>query len=260
MVVPCHYKAVTEIPEGKASQEQLERLYARYKFAGEFCNQRNILEVACGSGIGLGYLANNANKVVGGDIDEELLAIPKRTYHERRNIKIARFDAENLPFKEKRFDIVLLYEAIYYIKHPERFTREVVRVLGPGGKLIVCTVNKDWADFNPSPMSEKYFSVSELHSLLSQVFPRVELFGAFPVSQKGSKDVLLSLIKRIAVSFHLIPKTMKGKEFFKRFFFGKLTPLPFELDEGAAGYCMPVPMAHDMRNNTFKILFAVASM
>jgi len=35
------------------------------------------------------------------------------------------------------------------------------------------------------------------------------------------KQKITALIKRTAVGLYLIPKTMKGKEFFKRIFFGK---------------------------------------
>jgi len=37
----------------------------------------------------------------------------------------------------------------------------------------------------------------------------------------GLKEEAMAIIKRIAVAFHLIPKTMKGKKFLKRIFFGK---------------------------------------
>lgn len=258
MVVKYHYKIVTEIPEAKATKEQLERLCSRYRFAREFCNQKLVLEIACGSGIGLGYLANSAKRVIGGDIDENILEIPKRTYQKRNNIGITRLSAEQLPFKDNSFETVLLYEAIYYVRRTDKFAHEVARVLRPDGILVVCTVNKNWGDFNPSPMSVKYLSAPELYSLLGQEFPSVELFGAFPVFCHGKKEILLSVIKRIGMRLRLIPKTMKGKEFFKRIFLGKLSSLPFELTGNETQYCKPVPIGHDNQNSNYKILFAVA--
>lgn len=254
------YTTITELPGCKASREQLARLYQRYHFAYQFCRSKDILEVACGGGIGLGYLAKSAKRIIGGDIDEKILEILKKTYKNKGNIRIVRFCAEHIPFTDKSFDTVLLYEAIYYVRRPDKFVQEAARVLRNNGKLIVCSVNKDWKDFNPSPMSEKYFSVPELYSLLHQVFPEIELFGAFPVSGAGAKDALTSMIKRMAVGLHLMPKTMKGKELFKRFFFGELIPLPLELSGGVVEYSQPTPIRHDIPSSDYKILFALASI
>jgi 2-polyprenyl-3-methyl-5-hydroxy-6-metoxy-1,4-benzoquinol methylase len=61
------YCTVTELPGSNATKEQLARLYHRYHFAAGFCEGKDVLEVACGAGQGLGYLARKAKSVVGGD-------------------------------------------------------------------------------------------------------------------------------------------------------------------------------------------------
>jgi hypothetical protein len=55
-----------------------------------------------------------------------------------------------------------------------------------------------------------------------------------------------------------MPKTMKGKAFFKRIFFGKLVPLPPEVEEGMAEYVPPVPLSSDVSNSQYKVLYAIA--
>ena len=252
------YTTVTELPGHKVSKEQIARLYHRYRFASRLCEGRDVLEVACGGGMGLGYLAEKAKRVIGGDIDKRILEIAKDTYKGRDNIEIQQLSAENLPFEDNSFDVILLYEAIYYLAQPERFIKEAKRVLRKGDKLIICTVNKDWPDFNPSPFSTKYFSATELYLLLSQEFSNIELYGAFPIAAAGIKDIIVSIIKRMAVTFHLVPKTMKGKEFLKRVFFGRLLTLPAELEDGMAEYCEPVPISDSFPNHPYKVLFAVA--
>jgi len=57
------YTTVTEMPGLKASREQLAMLYTRYAFAAKFCDGKDVLEVGCGAGQGLGYLATKARKV-----------------------------------------------------------------------------------------------------------------------------------------------------------------------------------------------------
>ncbi len=252
------YTTITETPGVGASREQLSMLYTRYRFAASFCKGKEVLEVACGAGQGLGYLARVAERVVGGDIDETNLRCAGERYRERPNVAIRKMDAHRLPFEGNSFDVILLYEAIYYLEHPDRFLEECRRVLRDQGMLLICTINKDWPDFNPSPFSTKYFSSRELIELLERHQFDVELYAAFPVAMKSTKEQIVSMLKQTAVALHLIPKTMKGKEMLKRIFFGKLSPLPPEVEEGMAEYAPPMPIFSDSSEGDYKVLYAVA--
>lgn len=254
------YSTVTEMPGIGASREQLMMLYTRYKFASQFCHGRRVLEVACGAGQGLGYLARVATRVVGGDIDEENLKCASNHYQGQSNIEIKKLDAHHLTFEGKSFDTILLFEAIYYLEQPDVFLRECRRVLSDDGTIVICTVNREWQDFNPSPFSKKYFSASELSQMLRSQHFTTQIMGAFPVEAKTAKDKIISFIKRIAVTLHLIPRTMKGKQFLKRLFFGKLTPLPAEVKEGMAEFVAPVPLPPTEFQPHFKVLFAIAHL
>jgi len=53
---------------------------------------------------------------------------------------------------------------------------------------------------------------------------------------------------------------MKGKEFFKRIFFGKLIPLPPEIKDGMSEYSPPVSIPHDAPNSEYKVIYAVARL
>lgn len=119
-------------------------------------------------------------------------------------------------------------------------------------------VNEDWAEFNPSPFSTRYFSVAELDTLLRENGFHVEFYGAFSALPKGLKEKIIALTKRIAVALHLIPKTMKGKEFLKRIFFGKLIPLPPEIQDGMAEYTLLIPISPHSPNFEYKVIYAVA--
>jgi len=53
---------------------------------------------------------------------------------------------------------------------------------------------------------------------------------------------------------------MKGKEFLKRIFFGKLIPLPNEITEGMTEYIPPTSIPHDSPNFEYKVIYAVAHL
>lgn len=250
------YSTVTELPGNRVTHEQLARMYHRYRFVANYCGKKEVLEVACGAGQGLGYLARSASRVVGGDCTEKLVQSARKYYKDR--VELYHLDAHQLPFKEKSFDIVILYEALYYLAEPETFFQEAYRVLREEGVLLIASVNKDWPEFNPSPLSTHYFSVPELGHLLQKNGFKVEFYGAFSAIPKTVKEKIIATIRMCAIALHLVPKTMKEKEFLKKVFYGKLLPLKAEIEEGMCEYIPPVPIPSHIPNFEYKVIYALA--
>ena len=250
------YSTVTEVPGNKVTQEQMVRMFHRYRFAASFCEGKDVLEVACGAGQGLGYLARKARRMAGGDCTHNLIWSAKGYYKNRIELYI--LDAHQLPFKDKSFDVVILYEAIYYLAYPEQFLSETRRVLRKGGVLLIATVNKDWSEFNPSPLSTRYFSVPDLNRVLQESGFETEFCGAFSVVPNTLKEAIISKMRKIAVGLHLIPKTMKGKEFLKKMFYGKLVPLTEEITEGICDYTPPERISSITPNFEYKVIYSIA--
>lgn len=252
------FVTITETPDTRASSEQLSILYTRYHLARRLSAGRDVLEAACGAGVGLGYIAAVARSTVAGDIDPGNCRTALLTYAGRPNITIQRFDALHMPFQDASFDTVVLLEALYYLSDPSAFLREAARVLRPAGTLLLSTVNCEWTGFNPSPFSVRYFAAPELARLLEDHGFRPELWAAFPDSEPGAAARLLRHAKRLAVRFHLIPRTMKGKELLKRLAFGPLVPIPRELQAGIAPLGPLVRLSEVEARSRYKMLYAVA--
>lgn len=251
------YSHITEVPGLKASLDQLEKAYHRYHFARKFSIGKEMLEVACGSGMGLGYLAREAKAVTGGDIEEKNLSFARKHYQGRKNISVLKLDAHQLPFPDESFDTVILFEAIYYLQHSEKFVSESRRVLKKDGTLIIGSVNCEWDDFHISPFAVNYFSARELVKMLQEKFNDVGVYGAFP-AEAGLKAGIISLIKRVAIKFNLIPGGLKARAYLKRIFMGKLVELPPELEEKIIVFSEPVKLPVNSEIRNFKILYAVA--
>ena len=155
-------------------------LQTRYQMAAEMANDKEVLELACGPGVALGYLAKTARRVVGGDFDPALVSIAAQHYGSR--VEVHQLDAQNLPFDDGSFDVILLLEAIYYLPRPDEFVAEAKRVLRNDGKIFVCSANPERLDFNPSPFARGYLSAAALRELLSVHGFDVEMYGGYPVS------------------------------------------------------------------------------
>ena len=250
------FTIVTEQGGEPVSRAQLERFHQRYIWAGSYCNGRDTLEMACGTGPGLGYLRRQARSLVAGDVSPSVLALARGHYGDR--VDLREFDAARTPFADTSVDVIILFEAIYYLPDLEAFAREVRRLLRPRGVLLLATANKDLPDFNPSPFSQTYLSAPELRAWLGRHGFACTFFGGSPVPKAGARAKLLRTIKRLAVSLHLIPDSMRGKRLLKRLVFGKLVTMPLELSVEDALFVPPVSIDPDLPDTTHQVLYCVA--
>ena len=252
------YVSVTEIAGDEVTQEQIDRLCNRYYWAEQYCADKDVVEAACGSGQGLGYLSGIALSLEAGDYSDEILSIARRHYGKR--IALRQFDAQEMPFEDKSKDVIILFEAIYYIPDAKRFVRECARVLRPGGKVLIATANKDLYDFNPSPHSYKYYGVVELRELFARHGFETEFFGDMRVEDVSVRQRVLRPVKKLAVMLGLMPKTTSGKKWLKRIVFGGLVEMPKEIAAETSQYVEPARIPSSQPDAEHKVIYCAASL
>lgn len=247
-----------EMPGTKISRENLQIIYSRYNFVSQFVAGKQVLEVGCGPGVGLGYLAKKAPRVIGGDYSVDNLKLAHKHYQDR--VELIQLDAHNLPFKDNCFDVVLTMATIIYLQL-DQFFSECYRVLKKGGTLIFCTPNKDQPGFRRSPMSKNYFSIPELSQLLSQHFD-AKFFGVLPIkgkTERASLNYRNTIIAGISKTLNRIPKGVELKDFINRSIFHNWTlPLPEEIEDGMVENIQPEPIRGDLPNFQYRVFYAIA--
>jgi len=124
-------------------------------------NQDMILDVGCGGGRTVSKLAAIATqgKVYGIDHSAESVAMALRT--NREWIDIARVEVREasvsrLPFPESTFDVVTAVETHFWWPALPTDMREVLRVLKPGGRLIIIAEVYRGAEAFASKAVERY--------------------------------------------------------------------------------------------------------
>jgi len=173
-------------------------------------------------------------------------------------ISVVQGDAQALPFADTSYDVVILFEAIYYLPDAARFVAEARRVLRPGGTLLICSANREWAGFNPSPFSVRYYAARELKELLEANGFAVELRAGFPADERrGAAGRLVTALRRVAVALRLVPRSMRGKAWLKRLFYGRLAVLGPELDAGAP--VRPLEPVQGFPVAGHKVLYAIGT-
>jgi ubiquinone/menaquinone biosynthesis C-methylase UbiE len=226
--------------------------------AARHCVDKDVVEVACGAGVGLGMLASVSHRTVGGDIDGQNCLIARESYAGRADVEVVELDALQLPFPDWSFDVVVLYEALYYLPSFDEFLSEARRVLRPGGTLLISSVNCRWSEFNPSPFSTRYYDATQLATALACYGFDVTLYGGFPQSASGTISTLTGAVRKAAVRLRLIPKTQKSKEWLKRLFYGELSPIPRVLQLGDARPAELVRINPPFDSDRYRFLYAVA--
>jgi ubiquinone/menaquinone biosynthesis C-methylase UbiE len=102
------------------------------------------LDVGCGTGFLSFELAARGHRVTGIDFAASMLEEARRKATESGAlIRFEQGDAENLPFGACSFDLVVSRHVLWTLPHPEAAVVEWVRVLRPGGRLVVLDSQSD---------------------------------------------------------------------------------------------------------------------
>jgi SAM-dependent methyltransferase len=98
---------------------------------------KRILDVACGIGTYTRKFRLFSNEVYGVDVDWEKLA---EASPQLPNVVAA--PAEALPYPDGYFDVVFLHEVIEHFSDDQAAIAEAVRVLAPGGSVVIFAPNR----------------------------------------------------------------------------------------------------------------------
>src|SRR5215468_10184155 len=96
------------------------------------------LDAGCGTGFLAFELEARGHRVTGVDFAPAMIAEARRKAAERGvAVRFEEADAEQLPFPAARFDLVVSRHLLWTLPHPEAAIDEWIRVLRPGGRLVV---------------------------------------------------------------------------------------------------------------------------
>jgi len=114
-----------------------------FREVAEFQPQR-ILEVGCGRGEFAIFLRRQFPDadIAGIDFSEAAIQIAaERSEKGEANVNFIRADAENLPFDDETYDLVISCECMEHVHDPEKMARELSRIARLGAKICLTTEN-----------------------------------------------------------------------------------------------------------------------
>lgn len=158
---------------------------------GNYCAQRYlhvvqsirasdvVLDAACGDGSGSEVLAQHARRVVGVDLDADVIEANRRERKSvRGDLSFEQADVCRLPFPDDHFTAIVSLETIEHVEDVEAYCRELRRVLAPGGRLFCSTPQNLFGAIPINPWHLREYSAGEFRAILERHFDHVEIRGA----------------------------------------------------------------------------------
>ena len=149
--IAAKYDLWTKMPLGKLCAK-LEK-EAFFKAYGNISKSGPVLDIGCGTGDYVVYLAGCGLDVTGLDASENMLAVARQKVEKQvlKNVSLVQSQAQELPFKDQSFKTVICSLALEFTGQPEKVVREIYRVLQPSGQFVLAFLNF-WSPWNISRM------------------------------------------------------------------------------------------------------------
>ena len=98
-----------------------------------------MIDIGTGTGRMLALFADRFERTDGVDMSHRMLTVARANLEKAgvRNANVRQADAQALPFADACADLVTLHQVLHYMDEPERVVGEAVRVLRPGGLLLI---------------------------------------------------------------------------------------------------------------------------
>lgn len=144
----------------------------------ESVSGKTLLDVGCGDAVFALDIARRGGLVTGLDADPTMIAAAeRRAQHDGLQLRLIVGRAENLPFNDAAFDLVVAVTTLCFVRDAEGAVKEMARVLKPGGSLIIGELGRWslWSAYrrirgwlgDPTWRRAKFRSATELHNLVA---------------------------------------------------------------------------------------------
>lgn len=152
-----------------------------YTRLADRCADKDVLEAGCGEGYGADLIADVARRVVALDYDEATVEHVRARYP---RVEMHHGNLAALPLADASLDVVVNFQVIEHLWDQPQFVGECLRVLRPGGVLLMSTPNR--ITFSPgretpvNPFHTRELDAAELTELLTDAgFEMEAMLGVF---------------------------------------------------------------------------------
>lgn len=163
------------VPDQQRDSDLYHEHMARYLFAAQWAQGRDVLDAGCGAGYGSAVLASaGAQSVLGVDIAPDAVAYAQQHYS-CSGLAFAVKDIGHLDLPDAGFDLIVSFEVIEHLDDPALLVQSAARLLRPDGLFVVSTPN---AATYPAgnPFHKHEMALAEFEAVLGCSFPAFTMF------------------------------------------------------------------------------------
>ena len=132
--------------QSEHEKEAWESLLAKALGNGDGNEKLDVLDVGCGTGVITLLLAELGHNVTGLDMSEGMLEKAKEKANNfNLTVEFKLGDAEDPPFEDELFDVVINRHLLWTLPDPEKAISEWERVLKPGGRIVI--IDGGWGGY-----------------------------------------------------------------------------------------------------------------
>ena len=142
-----------------------------------------IADLGAGEGTFSQLLARRSKKVIAIDNSEKMVEYGQELArkHGVKNLEYRKGDLEEVPIRDATVDLAFFSQALHHAQHPERAVAEAMRILKPGGRIVVLDL-----------LRHSYEEARELYADLWLGFTEVEVTRF--LRQAGFKNIETSIV------------------------------------------------------------------
>lgn len=150
-----------------------------------------VADLGCGTGNAAELLAGRVRKVVAIDASDVMLRAAKKRLGATKGVEFRQGPLERLPLKDASVDAAVCVLVLHHVDEPEYATREMRRIVKPGGRVLVVDMFEHDRREYRHQMGHKHlgFSESRARAMLERVGltrVRVDALSSWPDSKGPS--------------------------------------------------------------------------
>ncbi len=138
-----------------------------YLRCADICAGQDVLEAGCGEGYGADLIASVAHRVVAVDYDATTVEHVRARYP---RVQVLAGNLAAVPMPDASVDVVVNFQVIEHLWDQPQFITECLRLLRPGGRLLISTPNRitftPGGDTPVNPFHTRELNAAELRELL----------------------------------------------------------------------------------------------
>jgi SAM-dependent methyltransferase len=168
----------------------------------------DVLDAGSGDGAVASMIAPHCRSLTCVDVGDKMIEAARERLARYHGVRALVADIHDLPFRAASFDTVMVFHTLAYADRPARALEECARVLRPGGRVVVLSLDEHRQSAVTAPYGERHagFSPRALRSLLTRAGLSVETCA---VACREAKKPFFETVIAIAEKAKASPNTSR---------------------------------------------------